>query len=431
MSVHNSRGPPRGPLRSHGRFLTTLICTKLFLLIAAAALLFGRPARAAKASEKKKILSFGGNGMIGSSTLSRLIEDASYDITLVSRGTWPFDTATLIQPHVSSVICDRDNTLKSCPDFMKVINTIDEFYAVLDFSGFEPQWVQDAVDVLKDKVRVYIYISTDSVYEVSEGAQKDIASNQRGELTTKMRETQAVRPADKFLQYRLNQIDAYGHQKLAGEEVLQAQKNIPYVSLRFADVIGPRDGTERWMVYHFWVKYFKAMDIPLTIPDDVANMTTSITFVEDAAASIIAAMETKEAWNDAYNIACEEGFNVVAGILIMADIFGVDSVDVKPVPADESFAVYPSVRRGPVDITRAKEVLKFKPTPIKEVLKKTVEWYEEVFEKDETLREYMLEEFIADVLLDSEEEDAIEGLLEAVAEELGVDYGFDPDGSDL
>lgn len=368
--------------------------------------------------------------MIGSATLSHLIEDGSYDITLVSRGTWPFDTAETIQPHVRSVICDREYTLQSCQELMQIIHTTDEFHAVLDFSGFEPKWIQDAVKVLDGKVRVYIYVSTDSVYEVSEGAATDIALNERGELTTKMIEAQAVRPKDPIDRKKLNELDAYGDEKLAGEEVLTSQHSIPYVLLRFADIIGPRDGTERWILYHLWIKYSQAIGIPLTVPDNVANMTTSITFVEDAAASIIAAMNTKGAWNDAYNVACEEAFNVVSGIQSIASILSVDSVEVQVVPADESFEVFPSVRRGPMDITKAKKVLGFKPTPMLDVLKATVEWYEEVFVENEVLREYMLEEFISDVFTD-EDEDAVEKLLYAVGQELGIDYDYDPDRSDL
>lgn len=373
--------------------------------------------------------------MIGSATLLRLMEDGAYDITLVSRGTWPFDTASLIQPHVNTIVCDRENPLTSCSDLMEVIHSTDEFYAVLDFSGFEPDWVQDAVDTLKNKVRVYIYMSTDSVYEVSEGVQEDIELNRLGKLTQKLDESQAIRPRDAHVRQKLNEADSYGNEKLAGEEVLQQYATFPYVSLRFSDVLGPRDGTERLILYHIWIKYSQAIGIPLTVPNEVENITTSITYVEDAVSSILAAVKTEESWNEAYNVACEETFNVVQGIQSIAAVFGIGDVEVKAVPTEESFEVFPSVRRGPMDITRAKRVLKFKPTPLEEVLKKTVEWHEQVFAEDELVREHMLEEFIFDVIDEEYDEGAIERLLNAVGDELGVAYDFDPDaeydGSDL
>lgn len=80
-----------------------------------------------------------------------------------------------------------------------------------------------------------------------------------------------------------------------------------------------------------------------------------------------------------------------------------------------------------MDITRAKQELKFSPTPLQDVLNKTVEWYEQVFAENELVREHMLEEFIFDLLDEVYDEIAIERLLNAVGEELGVDYGYDPD----
>ena len=73
----------------------------------------GAPAVGRKKT-KRKILSLGGNGMIGAETLSRLIHHASdddevveYDVTMVSRGSWPVDTQDVIAPHVNFVECDR------------------------------------------------------------------------------------------------------------------------------------------------------------------------------------------------------------------------------------------------------------------------------------------------------------------------------------
>lgn len=364
--------------------------------------------------------------MIGTATLSRLIDDGSYDIYLVSRGTWPFDSSEVIQPFVHSIICDRSNDLSNCDDLMKVVQDTDAFYAVLDFSGFEPKWIEDAIQVLGEtQARVYIYVSTDSVYEVSEGAEADITSNRNGVPPKKLVESQAKRPLDVTVQRRLNEVDVYGHEKLGGEEVLVKKSKFPYILLRFADIIGPRDGTDRWMLYHIWIKYFQAINVPISVPDEVERITTSITFVEDAASSILLAMETKEAWNEAYNVACEEDFNVVSGIKTIADILGVKGVKITVAPAEQSFAVYPSVRRGPMNISRAREVLHFTPTPMEEVLRKTAEWYENIFKEDEELRMYMLEEFIEDVIGDDNDHgNVIERLLEAVSQELGIEYDF-------
>ena len=85
-------------------------------------------------------------------------------------------------PHVTTVKCNRDyqpacaadknatdcdiNAVHQCKELMDIIKETDKFDVVLDFSGYEPKWIHDNCQVLKDKVGVYIYISTDSVYEV-------------------------------------------------------------------------------------------------------------------------------------------------------------------------------------------------------------------------------------------------------------------------
>ena len=63
------------------------------------------------------------------------------------------------------------------------------------------------------------------------------------------RETDAVRPKDEKEVGLLKRKDPYGHYKLSCEEALsyyQREKSgFPWVSLRLADVIGPRDTTNR------------------------------------------------------------------------------------------------------------------------------------------------------------------------------------------
>ena len=136
----------------------------------------------ARPGDKVKVLSFGGNGNIGSAVLSRLIETEDFDIVMTTRGGWHWDSDTRIGPHVVTVKCNRDyqppcaadknatdcdiNAVRQCPDLIKIINQTEKFDVVLDFSGYEPKWIHDNCEVLKGKVGVYIYISTDSVYEV-------------------------------------------------------------------------------------------------------------------------------------------------------------------------------------------------------------------------------------------------------------------------
>ena len=72
--------------------------------------------------------------------LTRLAARGGYDITLVSRGSWHFDSAVRVMPHVRLAVCDRTNeepcegkteeecptnALKRCPDLMRIIKETD------------------------------------------------------------------------------------------------------------------------------------------------------------------------------------------------------------------------------------------------------------------------------------------------------------------
>ena len=58
---------------------------------------------------------------------------------------------------------------KSSNAVEKLRNTIgdEQFDAVIDFSAYDSDVVKDALKVLEDRFKLYIYISTDSIYEVS------------------------------------------------------------------------------------------------------------------------------------------------------------------------------------------------------------------------------------------------------------------------
>ena len=222
----------------------------------------------------KNVLSFGGNGMIGSSVLDRLIKsDKNYNITLVSRGSWHYDAAVRIKPFVTPVVCDRNkvpkcnncsiNALPNCTDLMHIINTTQTFDLVLDFSAYEPKWVHDAIDILKTKnVGLYVYISSDSVYEVS-------APKSTRRLSV---EEDSVRPSDPKIWKKLAKEEPYGNAKLAGEEALMDQKHFPWIAFRYADVIGPRDVSRRFAYYHTWLKFYDDINVPFHLPQKVKDV---------------------------------------------------------------------------------------------------------------------------------------------------------------
>lgn len=377
-------------------------------------------------SQKKKVLSFGGNGNIGSEVMTMMIAEGDYDITIVSRGNWHFDAGVRVMPYVNSIICDRStdapcageedcdiNTLHYCKELMEVVNATEKFDVVLDFSGYEAKWIHDAIATLEDKVGVYVYVSTDSVYEVCEPK-----TSKRPSL-----ETDDVRPADIKKRELLQKEDPYGHAKLAGEEALKYQREdggFPWVALRFADVIGPRDTTYRWMLYQLWVQFYHDIEIPIYIPPKVVNMTESLTYVKDAANSIMLAIKKgPEVWDESYNIAMEEEFTLWTTIEKMAEIMGVEGIEQDNDVSDKSFHLYPSVFNGPVDISKAKRKLGFVPTKAEEAFKDTIDWYNEAFVSMESEREEMISRFVTYVV-PREAKDRLYVAIDTVLQKAGV-----------
>ena len=102
----------------------------------------------------KKILIFGGTQFIGRRLVELLLENGEYDLTLFNRGKSMPD----LFPNVKKILGNRRN---------EDINQLKdgEWDVVIDVSNYHPYPLQRAVDILKDKVKRYIYISTVSVYD--------------------------------------------------------------------------------------------------------------------------------------------------------------------------------------------------------------------------------------------------------------------------
>ena len=179
------------------------------------------------------------------------------------------------------------------------IDSISGYDIVLDFSAYQPKWIHDAIDILKNKtIGIYVYISSDAVYEVSKPKSSDRLSIGMKILqnncvyyfsifnliylsfSRKFAEEDAIRPEDLNVRKKLNQQDRYGDAKFGGEEVLQDQNSkengFPWVAFRYADVIGPRDNTRRFAFYHTWLKFFDDIKVPFYMPQKLEKVNSRL-----------------------------------------------------------------------------------------------------------------------------------------------------------
>lgn len=318
------------------------------------------------ASERFNILVFGGNGFIGSETIERILS-GNHEVTIINRGNWRWDTALTVKPFVRHIICDRTVMLKHCSDLQSRKSENGRFYDfIIDFSSFDAQQLADAVTTFHGLFGKYIYISTDSVYEVC--AEKN--------HTGFSKETDSVRPFDLEKREEYKHRDEYGNDKLEGEEVL-INSEVPYLIFRLPDVIGPRDNTFRWWFYQLWIKVSESLPSQITIPKRLFYKPLSFVYVKDVVDIITKSLYLPDSeYNETYNL----GFREVRTLYqVLSHIRGRLDKDHINIMLDERpnySYFYPSVTLGPVNIQKAINKLGWQPTSFYDAADETIQFYE-------------------------------------------------------
>ena len=375
---------------------------------------------AKKAGTPRRVLVFGGNGFIGSEVVRRLL-DHKEDVTIVNRGNWYFDSEKRIKPYIKTHYkCDRDKSLQlECKELLHS----GKYDVVIDFSSYNAKQIQQAVGVLKDRAGVYIYISTDSVYEV---CQKDHVAP-----TT---EEDAVRPRSPKKRLELKKNEAYGHEKLACEEVLQEQRKaggFPYVVLRLPDVIGPRDNSLRFWTYQLWLRVHEAIEHPVHLPSGVSKVQFSLVHVQDVANAVERVLDVGEQVHDqAFNLGFKEHLTLRTFLSDLADKLEVKDVQLH-YDEETSWYTYPTVTKGPLNITKARTLLKWEPMTWKEALDSLCAFFDDAMTNDtfSEEKEMLIADFLEYTVPDTHYEAFLLKLKdiygEAVLDGLSLDWGLD------
>ena len=157
----------------------------------------------------KTILILGGNGFIGAECVEYLLDKSeNYNLILVNRNNWDdWDTRERIRSRIKeNITCDRktDSLKTALSHYLEQENF--KFDAVIDFSAYKSRVIKNFFnDIPVEKIKLYILISTDSVYEVS-----SISSSDNNLV---LNETDSVRPESKNEREKLKELDSYGHHK--------------------------------------------------------------------------------------------------------------------------------------------------------------------------------------------------------------------------
>ena len=144
----------------------------------------------------------------------------------------------------------------------------------------------------------------------------------------------------------------YGIMKLAGEWLVKdysRKYGFDYVIIRPSAVYGPLDVEDR-VVSKFMLTAMRGGVLKV----NGARETLDFTYVDDAADGIVSAVTTTEAANHTFNITKSHSTSLLQAAEMIVKLVGTGSIEVRDKDAD-----FPS--RGALDITKAKNILKFNP----------------------------------------------------------------------
>lgn len=184
---------------------------------------------AESASKPLKILVLGGTGFLGPHQVEHALA-RGHRITLFNRGR---SAPGLYGDRVEVLIGNRDARLDQGLSALRGDRRWD---AVIDNSGVIPRHVRDSVELLKERVDRYLYVSTIAVYDPTGGSV--------------LNESSALRPLSDPQAEELTWT-SYGPLKAECDRIVQASLGAKATIVRPTFIVGPGDDTDR---FTYWVE---------------------------------------------------------------------------------------------------------------------------------------------------------------------------------
>lgn len=157
-----------------------------------------------------------------------------------------------------------------------------------------------------------------------------------------------------------------------------------YVILRLPDVLGPRDSTDRWWFYQMWIQFYSSLQKPLEIS---THLHSSYVYVNDVARYITyiftkTFLDSSTTFsNQILNIGCTEILSIKDLLTLIIEELDLNSLHI-PIEYNPNTEAdfFPSVTRGGMNISKAlSNEFHWKPTPIKQVVRETIQWYNDAY----------------------------------------------------
>jgi len=339
------------------------------------------------------VLVLGGSGFIGHLTTERLLREG-HKVTVLSRGYSYWNimqeltdrgavhwrcNRTLALSHGGGKLADSSG-LVNCSHLK---NSTDSFDAVVDFSSRSLEELRQVTKLLQGRIGLYVFISTHAVYDVSK-------NTTHGEPL--LLESDAVRPGREVSpleRFNLKEKNTYGDHALEIEEDLVKQFNsggAPFVALRIANVIGPKENTIRYWLLHLWVRAHVALTMPMQLDDTLLKTGISMTYTPDIAQAVVRVIARsrgevccpEKVQGEVFNLASEQAPTQRELYNHVAEPIRVPYIETQEVPVNKSVVLYPDVACGPVNAAKAMDVLRWSPTDLAKAIRSVALFYDRV-----------------------------------------------------
>jgi nucleoside-diphosphate-sugar epimerase len=307
-----------------------------------------------------RILIIGGNRFVGYQLVWRLVA-AGEQVTTLNRGN-------ISDPFTNRI--ERLHADRTSPAFANALRGRN-FDAVVDFAAFNAADTQGVVEVLKDRVGHYVFISSGAVYMVREGAQIP-CSDPLPETAYAGDVSIAPTTPEDLPSWR------YGTGKRAAEDVMAAawkEHRFPATCLRLPTVNGVGD-PERRIESYLW----RILDGgPVLLPGGGNNKTRHV-YSGDVVKAIVNLLGRQSTFGDAFNLSQDEQPTLRELVWMLTEIVGAPNRSQSVARSTLERAGLSSRTVSPfsgrwascLDPTRAKEELGFRHEPLMQYLDKIV-----------------------------------------------------------
>jgi nucleoside-diphosphate-sugar epimerase len=310
----------------------------------------------------KNILVIGGTHNMGFDAVLRLLE-MGHRVTTLNRGMSPDE----LPSGVYRLRADRTD-----PQQMRRALLAKNFDVVIDFVMYRQQEAEYIVELLKDHVGHYIFISSGQVYLVREGIERPFKeSDYEGRLL----------PPPKPNTYAFEEW-SYGMGKRGAEDVLRAAyeaHRFPYTTLRMPMVNSERDSFRRLYSYIIRIRDGGGILVPETPAYPLRHV-----YAGDVVKAVCMLAESGQGKGDAFNISQDETVTIDEFIEILGNLMGMNSQIVRVKRSLlEANGFLPDCSpfserwMSELDNSRSKELLGVTYTPLLDYLEKLVRYYTE------------------------------------------------------